>query len=377
MSNTLTNLIPDVYAALNVVSRELVGFIPAVSRDSSADRVALNQTLRLPIAPANAAGADYTPAMSLPSASDQTFTNESLTITKSRKFPFSWTGEEQRGMDAGPGYLTLKQQQIAEAIRAACNEIEVDCAAAFRKASSRAYGTAGTTPFASDLSDTANVAKILDDNGAPQTGRSLVLNTTATAKLRTLTQLTKANEAGSSDLLRQGVLMDVHGFAFRQSAQLSSVTKGTGTSYVVNGAHAAGSTSIVIKTGSGTVLAGDVVTINSQKYVVKTGVAAAGTIVINKPGLLAAAADGDTVTIGNNFTPSVAFTRNAFLLATRIPQAPQERDLAIMKEIITDPVSGLSFELAVYPGYGMVVYEIRICWGVTGVKPEHAAILLG
>ena len=46
MANTLTNLIPDAYAALDVVSRELTGAIPGVQRDASADRLATNQTLR-------------------------------------------------------------------------------------------------------------------------------------------------------------------------------------------------------------------------------------------------------------------------------------------------------------------------------------------
>ena len=47
--NTLTNLIPTLYAAADVVSREMVGFIPNVQRDSRIDRVALNQTVNVPV----------------------------------------------------------------------------------------------------------------------------------------------------------------------------------------------------------------------------------------------------------------------------------------------------------------------------------------
>ena len=52
MANTLTNLIPDIYAALDVVSLELVGFVPAVTLDPQAARGAIGQTLRSAVTPA-------------------------------------------------------------------------------------------------------------------------------------------------------------------------------------------------------------------------------------------------------------------------------------------------------------------------------------
>jgi hypothetical protein len=382
MANTLTNLIPDIYAALDVVSRELVGFIPSVARDSSADQVALNQTLRVGQTPANSAGGDVTPAMALPSASDQTIANKTFTITKSRYFPFSWSGEEQKSVNQGPGFLTLKQDQIAQAIRAAVNEMESDIASAAYKAASRAYGIAGTTPFASDLSDPANIKKILDDNGAPSSDRHLTINTTAGAKLRTLAQLTKANEANDDSLLRRGTLLDLHNFAIRESAQVKNHTKGTGASYQLNGAHAVGATTLAVDTGSGTIVAGDVLTIangtpaDTNKYVVTTALSG-GNVIIAAPGLLSSHVDNDAVTVGNNYSANVGYARNAILLGTRLPAVPEEGDLALDHLEVTDPVTGLVFDFAVYPGFRMLVYHVSIAWGVTVIKPEHVATLLG
>jgi len=383
MANSLTNLIPDIYAALDVVSRELVGFIPAVARDSRADQVAIGQTLRGPATPANAAGGNVTPAMALPSAADQTITNKDVTISKSRYFPFSWSGEEQKAMDYGPGFLTIQQDQIAQAIRAAVNEIEADLADASHKGASRAYGAAATTPFASSLIDPANVKKILDDNGTPASDRHLVINTTAGAALRTLAQLTKANEAGDTSLLRRGTLLDLHGFAIRESAQVKTFTKGTGATYNVDliGGYAIGDTTIHVEVGTGTFLAGDVITFagDTNKYVVATGFAGDGDgdIVLAQPGLRQTLANDVAITFIATHAANVGFCRNAILLATRLPAVPKEGDLAIDHMVVEDPVSGLVFDFAAYPGFRMIVYHVSIAWGVKVFKPEHVAILLG
>lgn len=376
MPNTdISALIPDAYRALNVVSRELVGFLPSVNLDPGSAQIADGQDIKIPIAPVNTSVKDITPAMSLPSAVDQTIGSATHTLQKKRSAPFSWSAEQQFAANLGPGVLNINQQQIAQGIRALVNEMEADVYAALRVATSRAFGTSGTT--ISSVADLAQVAKILDDNGAPQSDRTLVLSTAAGAGIRSIANLFKVNEAGDSGLLRQGIFGDLYSFNMRQG-RCTTVTAGTGSGYLINnsGGYAIGATSLTLDTGSGTILAGDVLTIGSHKYVVKTALAS-NVVVLNAPGLVAAVADNAAVTVNAAFTPSIAFTRDAAILSTRLPAVPSGRDLADGRQIITDPLSGVSFELAMYPGYRMVTYEISAVWGVTAYKPEHAAILLG
>lgn len=380
-NNTLTNLIPDAYAALDVVSRELTGFIPSVARDSRADMVAVGQTLRSIVAPVNASGADITPAMAIPSALNQTIGNKSLTITKSRFYGFSWSGEDIMAVDKGPGYLTIQQDQIAQALRTAVNEVEADIAAAASAGASRAFGaTADTAPLISDFSQ---AKKILDDNGAPGSDRHAILSTAGGVAVRGYSNLFKVNEGGDTTLLRQGQLGDLYGFALRESAQVVRPTAGGMTGALVNGALSIGATAIVFDTGTVNttgIVAGDIITIagDTNKYVVTTGLAAAsGTITIAAPGLIKAAADNAAITVFGTSSRNCAFSRNAIVLATRLPAIPPQGDMAIDRQVITDPRTGLSFELAMYPGYRMNTYHVSIAWGITVFKPEHLAIIIG
>ena len=379
MANTLTNLIPEVYSALDVVSRELVGFIPAVTRDPMTERAAVDQTVRSFVAPAVTAG-DITPGVTPPDDGDQTIGNVSLTITKARRVPIRWNGEQSLGVNnGGPGQRAILQAQIQQAIRTLTNEMEADLAG-LHIASSRAYGTAGTTPFgtAGDYTDASNARKILVDNGAPTSDMHLVVNTAAGANLRGKQGGRGVDAEGDSRLLRQGVLLDVHGFALRESAQVITNTAGTGASYLINGTLAVGATTITVDTGSGTVLAGDIVTIagDTNKYVVATALSG-GSFTIGAPGLLKAPADNAAVTVVAAAARNMAFARSALILATRAPALPEGGDSAVDRTLITDPVSGITFELAMYAQYRQMQYELSAAWGVKCVKPEHTAILLG
>ena len=384
MANTLTSLIPELYSNLDVVSRELVGMIPAVTLDPVASRAALNATVRTFSAPA-ATASDITPGVAAPDTGDQTIGNGSLSITKARKVPIRWNGEETLAVGgAGFGASQIRAAQIQQAFRTLVNEMEADLCALHVNAS-RAYGTAGTTPFgtAGDYTDASNARKILVDNGAGESDLHLVMNTAAGANIRG--KQSRVDEAGTTALLRQGVLLDTSGMMLRESAQIVTFTKGTGASATTNTAgYAVGATVITLAAaGTGTILAGDVITFagDTNKYVVASGDAStadAGTITLAAPGLRQAiAASATAITLIATSARNMAFRRSAIVLATRLPALPDGGDSAIDRAVITDPRSGVAFEISMYAQYRQMYYEVAACWGVKAVKPEHMALLLG
>jgi hypothetical protein len=382
-TNTITNLIPDLYNALDVVSRELVGFIPAVSADMTFERAAVGQTVRSPVAPASTAS-DIAPAVTPPDDGEQTIGNVSMTITKARRVPVRWNGEQSLGLDNnGPGRSAIMVQQFAQAMRTLTNEVEGDLAALHIYAS-RAYGTAGTTPFgtAGDFSDAANVLKILKDNGNSADAQ-LVIDTAAGAKLLGLQS--RYDIAGDTTMQNQGVIINKAGLMIRESAAIVTSTAGTGASATTNNAgYAVGATTITLASaGTGTILAGDVITFagDTNKYLVVTGdsdTSNGGSIVIAAPGLrVAMSAATKAITVVAAAARNMAFCRSAIALATRAPALPVEGDSAADRQTITDPRSGLSFEVSMYKQYRQVQYEVALAWGVKAVKPEHMALMLG
>lgn len=308
MANTLTGLMPTVYKALDKVAREQVGFIPASVIDASAATAAVGQTIRSPIAPV-ATLSDVTPGVTPPNDGGQTITYVDMSITKVKRAPIQWTGEEQ--LVVGSLANTILQDQFAQAFRALANAVEVDLGAeiATMTTPGRLVGTAGTTPFgtADNLMDFADMARVLDENGAPIADRHFVMGHKAKANLRGKhPELFKVNESGSADLLRAGVIGDsLMGFNLHASSGVALVDAAT------------------------------------------------------------------------DYRANAAFVKGALQLLARAPAVPAGGDSALDRMYVTDPISGLVFEVTMWGGYRQTHIEVALAWGVKLIKPEFVTILMG
>ena len=387
IANTLTGLVPTIYRAMHTVSREMAGAVRGVTLDASAAQAALNQTVRTPIAPA-ATLENFTPAMAIPETGGATYSYVDMTLSNSKVAPIPISGEEE--LSLGNMAAVVLEQNIAQAIRALVNQMEVDIMTEGYKNASRAVGAAGTAPFGSSLGVAAEAKRVLDDNGAPGMNdpnfRSLIINSAAGVNLRSLANLMTANNNGSDQTLRNGILLPVVGFGVRESAGVQSHTKGAGTGYDINNGagEVVGQTTLTLDGGTVNVTgikAGDVVTFATDannKYIVTTGLTATtGDIVIGNPGIRVLVADATEMTIGDSYAANLAFSRNAIALATRAPARPRMGDAAIMIETVTDPVTGIAFTFSLYKGWGAVRFQVEAVWGVKAVQSEHICVVMG
>lgn len=377
----LTGLIPSIYAALSVVSRETVGFIGAVHKDMGLERAAVNQDIVVPVVPALTAQ-DVDPSMNLPDDDGVDVGNIKLKITKSRSVKIPFTGEEVKGLESAGTYDNVMQQKFAQAMRTLTNELEADTyKAAVRKSFAGAVKAKGESPLVEAVKDTAFSLKLMQDAGAPTTDLQFITDTLGGAYIRSNTNLSRASEAGTDKTLRDGALLRLNGFSLGESGQITSGNTITGTAAGYTTAASAieeGSTSITFSAGTGTILEGDLITIagDDQVYTVTKGVTTnAGTLEINPPLQKATPAAATAVTV-SKASRSVFFPRSAMALVTRAPAMPKGGDARTDATLVTDPISGLTFEISEYKGYKKVFYEVALAWGVDAVNPEHIGVLI-
>ena len=376
---TLSALTEIIFKARDVVANEPTGYLQGCTINTSKDGVSINGTVQSFVTPAATVNASATPAMTVPAPDAYTIAAKTMTIGQTARVAIPINGEDWLKLQNTSGYDKVMQDMFAQSMRGIRNAIESHVAGIAQLGASRAIGTAGTTPFATTINNIADVRQILLDNGAPMDGNlTLALSTSAGTKLRQVPNLYKANEAGSDILLRRGELLNLEGFSIRESAQTVKATVGGGTNYQINNVagYVKGNTSLIVGTGTGTIVAGDVVTIGNYNYVVTTGVAAPGTIVIAEPGLMETVANTTAVTLAAAYTANTAFHRSAIELVMRPPALPPGGDIAIERMTVQDD-RGLVYEIAVYKGYLMTTYEMVTYYQAKAWNTKYIATLLG
>jgi hypothetical protein len=380
-NNNLSAIQNVMFSAAQDVAAEPFGIVDGINTSFDNKGVAKGDKVKVTVAPA-ASLSDFTASNVPPQGSDKTAGDVEVEITASKKTDWHLTGEQVRSLQNAGNDNEWARQLLAQGMRALRNQAEADCAAAIKVRSGLAIGTAGTTPFGSDIDVIADVRKVLRDNGAPMSDLQLAVNTSSYLNLLKLGIVQQAMVAGSDAERRTGKLMPQFGFKIFESAGLTKHTKGTvtGLDTDTGGNVAVGTTSFNIDGGNGgTLLAGDVFTIagDSTKYISHTALAAATddhTLVIAKPGVRVLCANGTEITIGDDYTPNFAFERAAVVGVMRPPIMPPNPTI---KQLVMSDEKGMSYLLLEIAQYGMVTWELHLAWGFKVIQPEYVVTLLG
>ena len=170
-------------------------------------------------------------------------------------------------------------------------------------------------------------------------------------------------------------------------------TAGTGSAYATAAAYDISVTPntkvIAVDTGSGTILAGDIITIAGDALPYSVASTVGGSTVtsitlhqalrvdIADSVLVTAPGDGGAGTVGDHEV-NMAFHRDCLAYATR-PLVSNTIDLSLGSQIMSmqDPQTGLVLRLEASRQHKQVVWEFDILWGVKCVRPDMGVRIAG
>ena len=386
--NTISALQPTAFAAMQKVPREMTGMVSSVNADFDDKMASVGDPVKVPVIGQGSTRV-FTPGMTTTAAVAQTPTAVTFTLTESLEYPWQLTGEEELSLkNGGDNAVEFMRQNIEQGIRTLVNGMSSKLWGVAYAGASRYVGTPGTNPFyttsAQGIGAIADVMQILADSGFPVDGQhSLVLGSSALFGLmRNVTINNQPLNSPAANILEMGTYANLFGAKIKGDAAIGlfSAYGGTSTAYAVNGTQAIATTSLAVKTGTATVNAGDLFTYASDttnKYVNTKQLVGAGNLTLAKPGLRVAATANDVVTINTtNYTPNICLHRCAIALKVR-PQMLTPGNKNIESAIITDPVTGLSFQFSKVYGDSMTQYRIQCVYGYQVIQGEAIAILAG
>ena len=257
--------------------------------------------------------------------------------------------------------------EAGEAIKSIANAVDAFVIGKLRK---RAFGVQDTSSGTA-VADITAVRKILNLQLCPVDNRRLLVDPIVEAEMLNLDAFRDVDKTGQSGALLEGSLGRRLGFDIFMDQNIVNAAIGSATNtYLANAQFAIGDLSGVVKTGSGTVLEGDIITFagSTLTYVVTSGVTAAGQTLAWYPACRTTVASGDAITIKATRTNSLAFHRDAMVFASRPLTVNVTPGVIISQD--QDPISGISLRCEVKRINKMTIWEFDCLYGGEVVRPE-------
>lgn len=383
MANAMTDIMPKILARGLLALREQAILPRLVNADYSNDAARKGDTIDVPL-PSAVAATDVAPSHAAPAPDGVTVSKVQIPLDNWKKAGFFLTDKEVMEIDRNESFVPM---QMSEAIRALANAVNASVHAEY-KGIYGLVGTAGATPFATDVTDATAARKLLNKQLAPRGDRRAVLDYDAEANALALSPFSDAEKVGSAAVKIEGEIGRKFGIDWYADDGVLTHNAGSASdsvSFTVTAdAVSAGAASVTLSANAGTpeLKAGDIVSFagHSQTYAVTADATldTVGVAVALSPALKADVAADAAVTVTPSHVVNLAFHRDAFALAMR-PLSAGTQDLSLGNQILsmTDAETGISLRLEISRQYKQTVWEFDVLWGVKLVRPELAVRIAG
>ena len=304
-------------------------------------------------------------------------TKVSITLDQWWEAPFFLNDKEM--LEVLGGTIPM---QASEAVKSLANKVDGHLLGLYTQVYS-AVGSAGVTPFQTDLASFLDADEKLNNTLAPPDNRYVAINAKAKAAAMSLRAFQDASFRGDQAGILRGDIGEKLGAFWFMDQNIPSHTAGTwnGTG-TTTGTNAAGQGVVNLTGGTGSILVGDIVTFagDEQQYVATavTGTAPTTAITVS-PNLVTAKSSTEVVTLlgaSDTYRVNLNFHRDAFALVSRPFAAADPMGLGTYQSAI-DPVSGLALRLEVSRQHKRTRFSYDLLYGVKCVRPELACRILG
>lgn len=383
-----TNLLGTTVAMGLATLREYLALVLIANRDYETEITAAKRFATVNIAiPAAVATRTVAPDVVPPAVTTVTPTNVPVTLSQWKEAPFALDDKGLSQVDRG-----IVPMQVNEAIKGLANTIEDYLWSLTDSGTNPAYGFAGvsgTTPFAADLSAFLDGRKAGNKSLMPMDPRFMVIDADAEANALGLRAFQDASFRGDTDGIINGQIGRKLGALWVMSQRVPTHTAGTGAGYLVNNAagYPIGTVTITVDTGSGTLLAGDIISFSghTQTYAVVstvgggtvTSITLSASNVPGSTGLVAAIVDNEPITKRASFVRNSLIHRDALAFAMAPLIDTVQVPGASLQAVAIDEISGLALRLEVTRQHRQVQWSFDALYGGALPRPNNLVYVAG